>query len=211
MSKTDFDNINSLEKDSSVINYEKYFGEEELTDEQKQRRIDLANEIEQVMLFSFSLIALLTEEDNYNYTIVVEETTDRFLASINAFVNVDEVISAYAYERAKQVVSSTVDALNTAYFLSRERATVIAANESDTILNRDDYMKAIMQGKTKKTWVDVKDKRERKDHLTVGGKTIGITELFHVGNCFMRFPKDFEYCNGDEKQIVNCRCQCRYS
>lgn len=208
MAKTDFDNINSLEKDSSVINYEEYFGEEELTEEQKQRRIDLANEIEQVMLFAFSLIVLFTEEDNYDYTIVVEETTDRFLASISAFVALDEVISTYAYERAKQVVSSTVDALNTAYFLSRERATVIAANESDTILNRDDYMKAIMQGKTKKTWVDVKDKRERKDHLAVGGKTIGITELFHVGNDLMLYPHDM---SADSKQLINCRCQCRYS
>lgn len=209
MAKTDFDNINSLEKDSSVINYEKYFGEEELTDEQKQRRIDLANEIEQVMLFAFSLIALLTEEDNYNYTIVVEETTDRFLASISAFVTLDEVISAYAYERAKQVVSSTVDALNTAYFLSRERATVIAANESDTILNRDDYQKAIYEGKTKKTWIDIKDNRERKAHIAVGGKTIGIYEMFKVGNDLMLYPHDFEH--GSAKNLVNCRCSIKYS
>lgn len=210
MAQNKNDELNVInESQAKAIDYEEYFGGEELTEEQRKERIEFANDMELVILFAFALISVFTSEDNYQYTIIVEQLADRYKQVISRYTNVDEYLEKYTKDFSEQITSTTLDNLLTVYFLSRERATVIAANEADTILNRKDYVNAVLDGKTKKTWVDVRDNRERMTHLQVGGKTVGINELFQVGNCMMRYPHDAELGNAEE--LINCRCQCKYS
>ena len=85
----------------------------------------------------------------------------------------------------------------------------IAENEANTDMNYLEYVKAVNDGKTKKKWIDMKDKRERKTHLKVGSMTIPIERPFPVGDSLMQFPKDFSL-GADAKEIVNCRCSIQY-
>ena len=57
--------------------------------------------------------------------------------------------------------------------------------------------------------VDIRDKRERKDHREVGGTIKPITEPFLVGDSVMDYPKDTSY-GASASQIVNCRCSIKY-
>lgn len=196
---------------AQIIDYEEYFGDEDLTEEQIKERVEFANDMELVVLFAFSLISVFTAEDNYQYTIIIEQLADRYKQVINRYSNIDSYLEEYTQEFANNITRTTLDNLLTTYYLSRERATLIAANEADTVLNRKDYINAITDGKTQKTWVDVRDNRERKSHIKVGGKTIDINGLFNVGDSVMRFPKDYEMAGDNPKEIVNCRCQVKYS
>jgi hypothetical protein len=76
-------------------------------------------------------------------------------------------------------------------------------------LNHQDFMDAIAAGFTLKKWVDIRDKRERKDHREVGGTIKPITEPFLVGDSVMDYPKDTSY-GASASQIVNCRCSIKY-
>jgi hypothetical protein len=84
-----------------------------------------------------------------------------------------------------------------------------AENEANSVKNYTDYRKAIEKGKTKKKWIDMRDKRERKTHLEVGGTVIPINEPFVVGNSLMMFPKD-DSLGAADKEIINCRCSVKY-
>jgi hypothetical protein len=70
------------------------------------------------------------------------------------------------------------------------------------------FEQAKQDGKTLKQWVDMKDNRERKDHLKIGGTIIGINEYFQLPDCKMLYPHD--YVNGTENQLSNCRCSVHY-
>jgi len=209
MALQQFDELSNLSTEAKLIDYEKYFDDKCLTKTQKEERIAFSKEMENIMLFAFSLILILTSEKNYDYAIVTESIVEKYQQLIKKYTNVDDYLKEYSKEFGKEITTSTIDNLVTAYFLSRERASAIAVNEADNILNRKDYINAVGNGKTKKQWVDVRDKRERESHLKVGGTIIGINELFKVGNSVMRFPHDTEFCD-DAKELVRCRCRIQY-
>ena len=96
------------------------------------------------------------------------------------------------------------------YYLSNDRAMFISECEANSILNYRQYPKALKSGKTKKTWIDVGDKRERKTHLEVGGTTIPINEPFSVGDSLLMFPTGHSL-GASADEIVNCSCSIQYS
>ena len=94
------------------------------------------------------------------------------------------------------------------YYLSQDRAIVIAQNESNTAYNHVDYDNAKSEGKKYKRWIAEIDDRTREWHLEVDGTKIPIDEMFTVGKDTMRYPHD--YLNGSAENLVNCRCVCIY-
>ena len=111
-----------------------------------------------------------------------------------------------------QLVLDLIDTTNRhpddPYYLSKERALLIAQNEANTAYNYSDYYNAISEGKTHKTWVAEVDERTREYHLEVDGRTIPIDDYFLVGGDTMRYPHD--YLNSSPGNIINCRCVCTY-
>ena len=57
--------------------------------------------------------------------------------------------------------------------------------------------------------MDIRDRKERKTHLKIGGEVIAIDKAFVVGKSLMMFPKD-ESLGADPEEIVNCRCTIKY-
>lgn len=111
-----------------------------------------------------------------------------------------------------QLVSDLIDTTNRhpddPYYLSQERALLIAQNESNTAYNHVDYITAKESGKQYKTWITEGDEKVRDAHVEVDMKTIPIDDYFLVGGDTMRYPHD--YMNGSPGNLINCRCICTY-
>ena len=111
--------------------------------------------------------------------------------------------------KAKEIVDATFDHADDAYYTSEERASVIAANETNFIGNYRQLQVAKEQGRTLKKWVTMKDRKVRRTHELVDDKVIGIDEYFTVGRAKMLYPLDQSLGNHPE-ETVNCRCVVEY-
>ena len=227
-----FDRINHLDTDSRYklrsLPFTDYFGEMDLTKEQKEERIALAKNLEDVMTFFFYLV-LIQSEFAYMGAISALEAKDTFrermLNTVAQHMELNDEIRRQIENMVEETTRVTIEHLvilqaiigrgetNEAeeYYLSDDRARFIAEEESNTLFNITDYYKAIELGYSTKTWVTMMDSRVRKDHQKMEGETIPINDLFLVGgNSYMRFPRDEEY-GASPKQIISCRCSITYN
>lgn len=114
----------------------------------------------------------------------------------------------YISRLSDEIIDTTTRHPDDDYYLSKERALLIGQNESNTTFNHIDYTEAKESGKRYKVWYAELDDRTREDHIEVDGTRIPIDEMFDVGGEQLRYPHD--YINGSAKNLVNCRCTCRY-
>lgn len=205
-----FDEINTLDSNRRSEPYKEYFDKMSISDKQKKLRIAFSEQMEEVILYILSLIETMIESESIDQKYVEDELFERYLLIAATYFSVDDYITDYARQFAHEVVRATFNHTDEEYYLSRDRAMFISECEANTSLNYKEYTDAIKAGKTLKTWKDVRDKRERKTHLEVGGTTIPIKELFAVGDSLMLFPKDSS-AGAASKEIVNCRCSIQYS
>lgn len=205
----EFDELNAPEKYNRSIPFDIYFGEMELTEEQKEKRIAVAEELDELMLFLLALIAIMVENDSLDKNYILIQVNQRYLHIVSKYVDVDEYVEDYIKRFSNTFVKTTFESIDDLWYLSSDRATFIAENESETTWNYEEYKRAIKSGKTKKQWDDIRDNKERKTHREVGGKVIPIEDAFVVGNSLMRYPKD-DSLGADAKEIINCRCTIKY-
>lgn len=193
----------TLKKDElNVIEPEQYFSEIDwLTDEQRKRRIAEAKDYRDMMLLWFAQYEI---DGNGDYL----SLADSFRERMSAYGEVDSELSDYADIFALSVAQTTMDNEGE-YWTSYRRATNIGNDTAQTVENNLDF-KAAMAGKKRKTWIDVRDKRERETHLEVGGSTIPVGEYFRVGKAKMRYPKDVLAADEYPEEVVNCRCGIKY-
>ena len=92
-----FDELNRLD-------YRKYFGEMLITPEQMRKRIALARDIEDVMLFLFAYWAIAAEAE-ISKAEVVEDTVSKFTTAVEKHMKLDPYIESHI----KQVVNEIVD------------------------------------------------------------------------------------------------------
>ena len=98
---------------------------------------------------------------------------------------------------------------NSIYWLSYARAEDMAKSEANSFLNYTDYVDAKSFGARQKRWLTMLDDKVRETHAEVEGETIGIDELFTVGNSQMRFPQDMSE-SPDLEEVIGCRCSVEY-
>lgn len=197
-------------KKERSIDYEKFFGDMYLTDLQKKERIEKAKEFERKLLFLFSLIAIQAEfEVEIQWNNIQEKVENAYLEMLGDN-EIDDYTRDYISYISKEITRTTKENLEDEYYLSYDRARLIAENEVNTIWNYSEFKMAIEAGKTKKTWHTMLDLSVRLDHAMTEGKTIPINDLFVVGDSLFRFPRD-EMFNPDPKEVIGCRCICTYS
>lgn len=212
-----FDQLNRIttqRTNERSIPIERYFDEMELTEEQKEERIALAYDLQKVFNDLFTLIsALLVAGMSVDYDMLSGIAVMRYLDALKTQgIDLDDkyyTLNDYVARIVSEIVLATKEKEKDAYYLSGDRATNIAENESNVIFNNVDMQKAIDKGYTKKEWRTFRDNRVRHTHTMVDGVTIGIYDAFHVGNSEMLFPKD-DSMGADAKEIVNCRCVLKY-
>lgn len=211
-----FDELNVFEDKSDnkktnratkSIDYERYFGEMDLSEDEKKKRIELAKKIEIVFLYYFTL---LDDEKEIDYENMIYEKIVELANEYTGQKQTSAYVDKYARNLATMIIVATAANIDDEYYTSNDRAKFIAENEANNIGNYDLQIQAVKNGKNFKTWITQKDNKVRHTHIDVDGNTIGIFEEFTVGNSKMMFPKDTSL-NADDKEIVNCRCVVHYS
>lgn len=205
---SEIDEINEISKTLSIP-YEQYFDEMELTEEQKKQRINLAKDLENDMLFFFSLILVLKEYSYTEFQFAIDSLLTQYKAHLGQYMDIDEYINDRVNQFATDTLETTQKHIDDDWFTSNDRAMLIAENEANASWNYEDYRNAIKQGKTKKKWITMRDKRVRHTHQKLDGKTIPINSIFLIGNSEMYFPKDESF-YPETTETANCRCSIKY-
>lgn len=201
----EIDELNEL--GSQIIDYEEYFGEMELTDKEKEKRIELARQFE--ILFLFFLLAY-SKQQKIDYESMIYE---KYIVIALEFLKQDKVpayVDDYARRLADDVVSTTREHDEEEFYTSTERGMLISANEANALGNYNQQAQAIKAGMKYKTWMTEKDNKVRNTHREVDNVTIGIFESFQVGDSLMMFPKDTSL-GASMEEIAGCRCVAKYS
>lgn len=217
MSVSSYDELNIRPNNRRSEPYKEYFSKMSISDKEKQERIAFSEQMEEVVLYILALIETTIESGETKREYIQTQFYDKYLDVIASYMLIDTYIKQYANDITKQIIDITFERLSSEdksitddYCLSNNRAMFISECEANSILNYRQYSKALKSGKTKKTWIDVGDKRERKTHLEVGGTTIPINEPFSVGDSLLMFPTDHSL-GASADEIVNCRCSIQYS
>ena len=217
MNVSSYDELNIRPNNHRSEPYKEYFSKMSISDKEKQERIAFSEQMEEVVLYILALIETTIESGETKREYIQTQFYDKYLDVIASYMLIDTYIKQYATDITKQIIDITFERLSSedksitdAYYLSNDRAMFISECEANSILNYRQYSKAVKSGKTKKKWIDVGDKRERKTHLEVGGTTLPIGEPFSVGDSLLQFPKDTSL-GASADEIVNCRCSIQYS
>lgn len=209
MATANFDELNNIENQPKrSIPYDKFFGEMDLTEEEKEKRIGLAKELEALFYFIFALALANNFED---ITELYARAYGKYTELSNKFLGVKKTpayMDEYIDTITRDIVDATIRNIDDAYYTSLDRAMFIAENEANSVGNYGTHVEAVKQGKKYKTWVTMKDKRVRHTHVEVDNKKIGIFDEFQVGKAKMLYPREnYNY----PEECVNCRCQIKYS
>lgn len=217
MSISSYDELNIRPSNRRSEPYKEYFSKMSISDKEKQERITFSEQMEEVVLYILALIEITIESGETNREYIQTQFYDKYLDVIASYMFIDTYIKQYALNVTKQIIDATFERFSSEdksitddYYLSNDRAMFISECEANSILNYRQYLKAVKAGKTKKKWIDVGDKRERKTHLEVGGTTLPIDEPFSVGDSLLQFPKDTSL-GASAGEIVNCRCSIQYN
>jgi len=206
---TAIDKINKLERKS--LPFEQFFGEMELTPEQKRKRTVLAEDIEDAVLFLFSIYLVAKEYDREVDRIAAAEEYEEQLREALRKAQIDEdVIDQYIEDVAREEARVTAKRyLEDEYWTSEDRAKLIAENDSNTCYNGQEFVDAVKSGKTEKQWKSMKDFRVRRTHREVDDVVVPISEPFVVGDSLMMYPRDTSL-GASMDEIANCRCTVSY-
>jgi uncharacterized protein with gpF-like domain len=217
MSVSSYDELNIRPNNRRSEPYKEYFSKMSISDKEKQERIAFSQKMEKVVIYILALIETTIESGETKREYIQTQFYDKYLDVIASYMLIDTYIKQYSTDITKQIIDITFERLSSEdksitddYYLSNDRAMFISECEANSILNYRQYSKAVKSGKTKKKWIDVGDKRERKTHLEVGGITLPIDEPFSVGDSLLQFPKDTSL-GASADEIVNCRCSIQYS
>lgn len=210
-----FDELNQLKR---------FFSTMEISEEEKNKRCDLAYFFYDAIWYTFMLFraendlarirnereSIINGDNKVKYDI--DETSFRITLQnrLEDALNRDEIPyeKEYINRLVDDITETTKRHPDDIYYLSKDRALLIAQNEANTVYNHADYETAKQNGKQFKVWYAELDSRTREAHAEMDGIAIPIDELFHVGNDNMRYPHD--YLNGSADNLVNCRCVCVY-
>lgn len=220
MNVSSYDELNIIPNNRRSEPYKEYFSKMSISDKEKQERIAFSEQMEEVVLYILALIETTIENGESDQEYIQTQFYDKYLDVVLGYMLIDSYIKEYVLETSKQIIGTTFSHIvekhpdseqdTDDYYLSNDRAMFISECEANSILNYRQYSKAVKAGKTKKKWIDVGDKRERKTHLEVGGTTLPIDEPFSVGDSLLQFPKDTSL-GASADEIVNCRCSIQYS
>ena len=189
---------------------EEYFGDMDLSEQQKKDRIKYTYEAYDAILFAMALIDTYRDYGKVDYDYVKRQLEDRIAAIIAGFTVLDDYLLQYSSDFAQNFVDSTEKHIGEEWYISEDRSLFDAENSANDTQNYIDYINALKNGMTHKEWRTERDNKVRGTHRMVDRKVLPITEYFVVGEALMRFPKDEELAFDYPKELINCRCTMKY-
>jgi len=204
----EFDDLNQLSEDGE-FDIDSYFDDMDLTNKEKEERKDFAREMQDVLLFVFSLYLIMKQYNYENKKYIIQQLQKRYSYTVLRYTEIDNYLDEMINDSARDIVDTTFHHDGEEYFTSDERAALIACNSANDTLNYKQYAEAIKMGKKNKKWITEKDMKVRKTHKVLDNIIIPIDRTFLVGNTLMRFPHDTMF-GVDYEQLSNCRCTIKY-
>ena len=204
-----FDELNDLVANKRSMSFEQFFGEMELSDEEIQKRIELAEKLEDGFLFVLALLFTMQQYNAVNWERARQEYENRYLSSLAGYVTITPYIRQYVRDMSYDIMDSTKKHQAEYYYYSPDRGKFMAECEANTTRSYQCNEDAIAQGKTMKRWLTMGDKRVRETHKEVGGTSKPIGEPFYVGGSLMMFPRDTQY-SPPNSLVCGCRCSIIY-
>ena len=190
---------------------EEYFDVMDISKEQKKERIAISKQIRESLLFLFTLVSTASEYGYTDKSYFLEQFRSNFAQVLLDHTNRTDYIDRYFAKVTQDIVDVTMSNFSGAidYWVSDERAILIAGNEANSIENYNELEEAKENGYTMKEWRAELDNRTRKDHRAISGTKIPIDDYFQFEDCEMLYAHDVV--NGTARQNANCRCACHYS
>ena len=204
-----FDELNTLIPNKRSMSFEQFFGEMELSDDETQQRIGLAEKLEEGFLFVLALLFTMQQYNAVNWEQARQEYESRYLSALAGYVAVTPYIRQYIRDMSYDIMDSTKKHQSEYYYYSPDRGRFMAECEANTTRSYQCNEDAIAQGKTMKRWLTMGDKRVRTTHKEVGGTSKPIGEPFYVGGSLMMFPRDTQY-SPPNSLVCGCRCSIIY-
>ena len=121
-----------------------------------QRAFKTAKEFEDMMLFIFSLIAVINEYQYTNISFVIGQLKNRYQEIVASHTAIDEYLENYIEDFSEQTIQTTQDNGRDEWYLSDDRAMFIAENEANTIRKEIDSLTEEIE----KTKADFEEKRK---------------------------------------------------
>lgn len=208
-SRLTFDELNTLVGFTHSTPYKRYFEDMDLSESDREKRIELAESLEDKVLFVLYLLFVMRERNTLDWETARKRLEDGYIEALSGYMEADSYTRRHAEEFSRNVIAATKANADDMYSYSLDRAMFISENESNLSWNYQEFAEAVGNGKTRKRWIDVRDKRERDTHRAVGGSVKNIEEPFNVGGSLMMFPKDTSL-GADSGEIINCRCTIKY-
>ena len=204
-----FDELNSLLANKRSMSFEQYFGEMELSDDEIQQRIELAEKLEDGFLFVLALLFTMQQYNEVNWERARQEYENRYLSALAGYVTITPYIRNYVRSMSYDVMDSTRNHQSNIYYYSPDRSRFMAENESNFARSYQVNEDAIASGFKKKRWITMRDKKVRETHREVDGQVKTIDDLFYVGGSLMAYPRDGSL-GASSSEIVGCRCSVEY-
>lgn len=198
------DELNNLKS----IPYEQYFGEMNINYEEKDKRIQLAKEFEEVFLFIVDMILI----GEFDFLTIEKISKDKFIAISLAYLSLTKptaYIIYYSNYIIRKIIESTINNIQDEYYTSFDRVMVLSEEQANTIGNYQMQIDAIKKGYTKKQWITMRDNKVRHSHAEINGHQVGIFDAFKVGDSELLYPRDYSL-GASDKEIINCRCTIIY-
>lgn len=200
-----------------IIPIDRFFQEMELSDKEKKRREDLAEELLVLFLLLFSEIKADRELGNeidaeYYKDMLYRQYCDTAETYIVLFlaVGLSKEMKEYIRERVSDMVDTTIKYTEN-FYTSEDRAIMLAENETNFIGNTTGYDVAKYQGYRHKRWITMKDEKVRLTHVMVDDEVKDIDEYYNVGLAEMLFPLDMSRNAAEHpEETVSCRCSITY-
>lgn len=208
MVEREFDELKQTYEHEKV-NINSYFSEMDLTDKEKEKRKEFANEMKDVLLFIFTLYLLMKQYDYINKQYIIQQLQEKYSNTILKYMQIDDYINGMVIDSVKDIVETTFNHDGEEFYTSEDRAELIACNSANDTLNYKQYADAVKAGKKHKKWITERDRRVRRTHKELDSKVIPIGDTFLVGNILMRFPHDTLF-GISYKELANCRCTIKY-
>lgn len=213
-------NLMSVDEEDVKEKIKRYFEEMDLEDEEVERRISCATDIEKGFrnLFILMLTAQIVGEslsdrrDDF-VDFAYHDYTDAMVEngySSDEYYTGQGYVEQYARRRCEEIVDTAILHQADSYYFSTDHSIAIGEDETNAVGNYQREQMAIAQGYTMKTWVTFQDDKVRHSHRLLQGRTINIFKPFEVGTGLMMFPLDVSL-GVNMKEVYNCRCICEYS
>lgn len=206
------DEINNIRHEESDIDIETYFDPMPITEEQKEERKEAAEDLWWVLLLLFALIRESIDSGDLDYAFIYDTFRDSYADVVSKYADADEYIELYINKFTRDTLDTTWENIDLSqsdsFWTSNRRAIGIAVNQANVILNYEDLLRAIREGKNCKVWHTQRDNKVRKEHAVLEGKKVGILDFFNVGESLLQFACDELHCT-NARDIANCRCYCR--